>query len=84
MLDLLKESGAFCGIVAELVTENAKSAGRVIKAPRDLLRSDVFNKIASQGFVLAVDGIFRREEEIRFGGFRYPISSTDRHIVIML
>ena len=84
MLDLLEESGAFCGVVPELVTENAKSARRVIKAARDLLRSDVFNKIAAQGFVLAVDGIFRGEEEIRFRGLRYPISSTDRHIVIML
>ena len=29
-------------------------------------------------------GIFRREKELRFGRSRYPISSTDSHITIML
>jgi hypothetical protein len=29
-------------------------------------------------------GIFRREKELCLGRLRYPISSTDSHIVIML
>ena len=58
MLDLLEKPGAFCGIVPELMTQDPKSGGRVIKPPRDLLGSHVFDKIAAKGFVLAVDGIF--------------------------
>src|SRR6266704_1794819 len=83
-LNLLEKPGAFCGIVAELMTEDAKSAGRVIKTAGGLLRRDVFNEIAPKRFVLAMRGVFRREKEIRLRRLRYLISSTDSHIVIML
>jgi len=84
VLDLLEESGTFRGIVPELVTEDPKSGGRVIKAARGLLRSHVFEEIAAEGFVLAVGGAFGRKEEIRIRRLRYPISSTDSHATIML
>src|SRR6266581_4778321 len=83
-LNLLEKPGAFCGIVAELMTEDAKSAGRVIKTAGGLLRRDVFNEIAPKRFVLAMRGVFRREKEIRLKRLRYLISSTDSHIIIML
>jgi len=84
MLDLLEKPGAFCGDVAELMTEDSKSAGRVLKTAGGLLRRYVFKEIATKRFVLAMHGIFRREKELCLGRSRYPISSTDSHIVIML
>ena len=83
-MDRLEKPGAFCGIVAELMTEDAKSAGRVIKTAGGFLRREVFNEIAAKRFVLAMRGVFRREKEIRLRRLRYLISSTDSHIVIML
>jgi len=53
-LDGLEKPGAFCGIVAELMTEDSKSAGRVIKTAGGLLRRHVFNEIAAKRFVLAM------------------------------
>ena len=79
-MDWLEKSGPFCRIVPELMTEDAKSGGRVIKTPGGLLRSDVFNEIAAEGFILAVRGILRGEEELVLGRLRYPLSSTDRHV----
>src|SRR5438093_1825923 len=83
-LDLLEKPGAFCGIVAELMTEDSKGAGRVIKTAGGLVRRYVFKEVAAKCFVLAMHGIFRREKELRFGRSRYPLSSTDSHITIML
>src|SRR2546426_1438533 len=83
-LDWLEKPGALCGIVAGLMTEDAKSAGRVIETAGGLLRRHVFNEIAAKRFVLAMRGIFGREKEIRLGRSRYPLSSTDSHSMIML
>src|SRR5213593_2293917 len=83
-LDLLEKPGAFCRIVAELMTEDSKGARRVIKTAGGLLRRYVFKEIAAKRFVLAMHGIFRREKELCLRRSRYPLSSTDSHIVIML
>src|SRR5437879_9492069 len=64
-LDRLEKPGAFCGIVAELMTEDAKGARRVIKTAGDLLRRDVFKKVAAKRFVLAMHRGVRREKENR-------------------
>jgi len=83
-LDFPEEPGAFGRFVAELVTEDSKSGRRVAKASGDLLRGELFNEVATKGFVLAVERTFGRKEEPNFGGRCYSISSTDRHKAIML
>src|SRR6266571_3858957 len=83
-LHLLEKPGAFCGIVAELMTKDSKGAGRVIKTAGSLLRRYVFKEIAAKCFVLAMHGIFRRDKELFLGRSRYPLSSTDRHTLILL
>ena len=82
--DFLEEPGTFRSIVPELMTEDAKSSGRVRKASRDLFRKNLFNEVGSKRFVLSVEGFFGREEELSFWGDRYSITSTDRHGSIML
>jgi hypothetical protein len=82
--DFPEEPGALFRFVAELVTEDSKSGGRVVKPSCDLFRGEPFNKVAAKRFVLAVEWVFGRAEELNFGGKRYSISSTDRHRYIML
>src|SRR5207247_147863 len=82
-LDRLEKPGAFCGIVAELMTEDAKSAGRVIKTAGGFLRREVFNEIAAKRFVLAMRRVFRRGREIGLRRLRYLISISDGYLRIV-
>jgi hypothetical protein len=60
---LLKEAFAFVGVVAELMTEDAKGARRVGKTPRDLRGREAIDKKGAKGFVLAMQNGFRSGEK---------------------
>jgi hypothetical protein len=64
MLGDLKESGAFGGIMAELMTEDAESAWRVIEATGGLRRRHLIQEVGPEGFVLAVERRFGCEKEL--------------------
>jgi len=64
MLGSLKESGAFGGLMAELMTEDAESAWGVMEAASDLGRRPLVQKIGAEGFVLAVKRGFGSEKEL--------------------
>jgi hypothetical protein len=63
----LKEAGAFGGIMAELMAQDAKGAWRVGEAPGDLRARALVNEVGAEGFVLAVEGDFGGEEEPGIG-----------------
>src|SRR6266478_727449 len=64
MLGSLEEGGALGGFMAELMTEDAESAWGIIKAAGDLGGRQLFHKIGTEGFVLAVKRGFGSEKEL--------------------
>jgi hypothetical protein len=64
MLDRLKEAELLVGVLAELVAEDTKRAGRVAEAARDLLGRAAFEEVGAEGLVLSVQGVFGGEEEV--------------------
>src|SRR5881409_3690797 len=64
MLGSLEEGGAFGGLMAELMTEDAESAWRVIEAAGDIGRRQLIQEVGAEGFVLAVQRGLRSEEEL--------------------
>jgi len=65
-----KEGSAFFGVVAELVAEDAETAGRVTEAPRRFVGRESLDELGAQGFVLALEGLFGGAEESGGLGFR--------------
>jgi hypothetical protein len=70
MLGSLEESGALGGLMAELMTEDAESAWRVIETAGDLGRRQLIQEVGAEGFVLAVKGGFGSEEELSLARVR--------------
>jgi hypothetical protein len=64
---VLKEAGAFGRIVAELVAEDPQGTGGIGEAAGDLGARELLDEVSPEGFVLAVEGIFRGEEEAGSG-----------------
>jgi hypothetical protein len=81
---LAEEGSAFLGIVAELIAENAEGARRVAETAGDLGRGLLIDEAGTEGFVLALQGELRGEEEVLVGGCSYLIRSAGLHIVMML
>jgi len=73
-----REEKLAAGVVAELMTKNAKAALGVAKALGHLLGGKVVNEVGSQGLVLTVRWVRGFEEE--GGVVRYPFSGTVRHV----
>jgi len=67
MLGGLEEAGAFGGIVAELVAEDAEGAGGVGEATGDLGAGELIDEVSAEGFVLAVEGDFGGKKELGVG-----------------
>jgi hypothetical protein len=65
-----EEGGAFLGVVAELVAEDAEGAGRIAEAPRRLGGRELFDEVGAEGLVLAMQRPLGREEEGDGQGFR--------------
>jgi hypothetical protein len=60
----LKEAGAFGGIVAKMVAQDAEGAGGVGEAAGDLGTRELLDEVSAEGFILAVEGDFGGEEEL--------------------
>ncbi len=73
-----REEKLAVGVLAELMTKNAKAALRVAKALGHLLGGEVVDEVGSQGLVLTVGGVRGFEEEGSV--VRYPFSWTVRHV----
>ena len=83
-LRLSEEGSAFFGVVAELMTEDAKSARRVAETPGDIGGGFLVNEESPEGFVLALQGGLGGLEEIAVGRWCYLIGSAGLHISIVL
>ena len=67
VLGMLEEGRAFGGIVTELVAEDTKGTRGVGEAAGDLGRGAFLDEVGAEGLVLAVERIFRGDEEARLG-----------------
>jgi hypothetical protein len=80
--DVSEETFLLRGIPAELVAEHTERTGRVAEPTGDVGRGESLDEVGAESLVLALEGLFRFEEEASFG--RYSISVTGAHIGIML
>jgi hypothetical protein len=83
-LGLAEEGGAFVGIVAELMTENAKGARGIAETPGDLGGRLLVDKEGAEGFVLSLQRELRGEEEVLVGRGGYVTGSAGRHDPMVL
>jgi hypothetical protein len=81
---VLEESGAFAGVVAEVVAEDTEGVGGVTEAAGGLWARQLFDKEGAQGLILALEGRLGAEEELGLVGIRYVVCSIDNYICIML
>lgn len=59
-----EEGGTFGGVMAELMTEDAKGAGRVAESACDLVGGPLLDEVRAEGFVLTLERCFRGQEEL--------------------
>jgi hypothetical protein len=72
------------GIVAELMTENAKGARGIAETPGDLGGRLLVDKEGAEGFVLSLQRELRGEEEVLVGRGGYVTGSAGRHDSMVL
>jgi hypothetical protein len=60
-----EEGSAPVGVVAELVTEDAKGARGIAEAVGDFVGGHLLDEVGAQGLILALQGILGAEEEAR-------------------
>jgi hypothetical protein len=83
-LRLAEEGGAFLRVVAELITQDAEGAGGIAEAAGDVGGGLLFEEVRTEGFVLALHGELRGEEEVLVARCRYLIRSAGLHISMVL
>jgi hypothetical protein len=83
-LRLAEEGSALLGIVAELMAKDAEGAGGVAEATGHLGRGLLIDEVGTEGFVLALHGELRGQEEFLVARRRYVIRSVGLHISIVL
>jgi hypothetical protein len=83
-LRLTEEGGALLRVVAELITQDAEGAGGIAEAAGDVGGRLVLNEVSTEGFILALHGELRGEEEVLVARWRYLIRSAGLHISILL
>ncbi len=83
-LRLAEERGAFLRVVAELVTQDAEGAGRIAEAAGDVGGGLVLDEVSTEGFILALHGELRGQEEVLVAWRRYLFRSAGLHIWIVL
>ena len=71
-------------VVAELVTQDAEGTGRIAEATGDVGGGLVLDEVSTEGFILALHGEMRGQEEVRVAWRRYLICSAGIHISIVL
>jgi hypothetical protein len=59
----VEKGGTFLGVVAELVTEDAEGAWRIAEALRGLGGRPSLDEVGTEGFILAMERLFRGKEE---------------------
>jgi len=72
------------GITQETVAEDAEGAWGVAEGAGNLLGGAALEEIGAEGFVLALHGELRGEEEVLVSLCRYLIRSAGLHISIVL
>ena len=82
-LRLAEKGGAFVGIVAELITQDAEGAWRVAEAFGHLSRGILIDEEGAEGLVLALERELGGKEEALTERCCYLITSTDWHVFIM-
>jgi len=83
-LRLAEEGSAFFGVVAELVTEDAKGTLRVAEAAGDIGGGFLVDEEGAEGFVLPLQGELGGKEEVPIRRCCYLIRSAGLHILKML
>ena len=83
MGDIIEEVFSFCGVVTELVTEDAESSCGIAEATSDGVRREFLDEEAAESFVVFVPGLLRVKEEARLR-VCYCIYGTDPYGEIML
>ena len=63
-----------------MITEDAEGASRIAEAAGDVGGGLLLDEVGTQGFVLALQGELRGEEEVLVARCRYLIRSAGRHI----
>ena len=81
--DIVEEVFPFCGVVTDLVAEDAESTGGIAESTSDGLRREALDEEAAESFVVFVQGFLRMKEEARLR-VCYGISGTDTHLPSML
>ena len=83
-LRLAEERGAFLRVVAELITQDAEGAWGIAEAAGDVGGGLFLDEVSTEGFVLALHGELRGEEEVLVARRRYLIRSAGLHISMVL
>jgi hypothetical protein len=81
--DIIEEVLPFCGVVTELVAQDAESPWGIAESTSDGVRRESLDEEAAESFVVFVQGFLRVKEEARLW-VRYCISGTDTHGPSML
>ena len=71
-------------VVAELITQDAEGTRRVAEAAGDVAGGFHIDEVSAEGFVLALQGELRGQEEVLVARCRYLIRSAGLHILIMI
>ena len=83
-LGLAEEGGAFLRVVAELIAQDAEGAGGIAETAGDVGGGLLFNEVSTEGFILALQGELRGQEEVLVARRCYLIRSAGLHISIVL
>jgi hypothetical protein len=63
--DISEEVLPFCGVVTELMAEDAESSCGIAEATSDGVRRELLDEEAAESFVVFVPGLLRVKEEAR-------------------
>jgi hypothetical protein len=67
---LAEERSAFLRVVAELITQDAEGSGGIAEAASDVDGGLLLDEVSTEGFILALHGELRGQEEVLVAGRR--------------
>jgi len=70
--------------MAELMAEDSEGTGGVAETTGDVAGGLLLNEVSTEGFVLALHGELRGQEEVLVARCRYLIRSAGLHISMVL
>ena len=71
-------------VVPELIAEDAEGTRRIAEAAGDVGGGFLLDEVSTKGFILALQGELRGQEEVLIARRRYLIRSAGLHIWIVL